>query len=127
MCVCAVALILHGFFKCDRMISLTLPLVLLGMLPTAPNVHRDAYIVACGRVMRDVMGVVGIRGCVVSVEVDPGRAYRGVAEFHKIHLTYRRVTRVLSVDHQTFMSPEFFRARVLHQVEEAIKELTWGK
>jgi len=90
------------------------------------NIHRDTYIVACGRVMRDVMGVVGIRGCVVSVEVDPGWAYRGVAELHKIHLTYRRVTRILSVDHATFMSPEFFRNRVLQQVEKAIEELTSG-
>jgi hypothetical protein len=88
---------------------------------------RDAYIVACGRVMRDVMGVIGIRGCVVSVEVDPGWAsYNAVVKTHKIHLTYRRVTRVLSVDHQIFMSREVFRTCVLPQVEQAIKELTWG-
>ena len=93
---------------------------------TVENNCHDAYIIACGRVMTDVMGVVGIRGCVVSVEVDPGWAYRGAAKTHKIHITYRRVTRVVSVDHQTFMSREVFRTSVLPQVEEAIKQLTWG-
>jgi hypothetical protein len=98
------------------------------MLPAAySNVHHDAYILACGRVMTDVMGVVGIRGCVVTVEVDPGWAsYNVVPKTHKIHLIYRRVTRVLSVDHHIFMSREGFRTYVLPQVEGAIRELTWG-
>jgi hypothetical protein len=90
--------------------------------PATSNVHRDAYIVACGRVMTDVMGLVRARGILIGVDIDPGRG-RSEPVVHQIELTYGRRTRLVSVDHDTFMNDEFFKTLVLHQVQAAIEEL----
>ena len=56
------------------------------------------------------------------MEVDPGRAHSEVV-VHRIQLTYGRSTRVLEVDHDTFMDPEFFSTLVLHQLHAVVDEL----
>ena len=56
------------------------------------------------------------------MEVDPGRAPAAVVA-HQIRLTYGLRTRLVSVDHETFMDEEFFRTLVLHQLQAAIEEL----
>ena len=64
----------------------------------------------------------------MSVEVDPGRPpSQPSIDTHKIHLTYRGVTCVVAVDHDTFMNAEFFRTLVLHQVKAVIAELAWSQ
>ena len=94
------------------------------------NIHRDAYIIACGRVMTDVMGLVRARGILIGVDIDPGLRQSGTGRseptVHQIELTYGRRTRLVSVDHETFMDEEFFRTLILHQVESAIDELALG-
>ena len=92
-------------------------------IPAPVDVHHDAYIIACSRVMTDVMGVVRARGFAVSVDIDPDRVLSQTLP-HEIQLTYQRITCVVKVDHDTFMSPEFFRTRVLHQVDAALEQLT---
>jgi hypothetical protein len=57
----------------------------------------------------------------VSVEVDPGPA--SSAEGHQILLRNGRSTRVVTVDHETFVDEEFFRTLVLHHLQAAIKVL----
>ena len=85
---------------------------------------HDPYLVACDRVMTDVMGVVRARGVLIGVNIDPGRA---PLDFHQIQLTYGRRTRLVPVDHDIFMNAEFFRTLVLHQIESAIDELASSK
>ena len=92
----------------------------------AMNMHRDAYIVACSRVMTDVMGLVRARGILIGVDIDPGlRQLGGRSDpvVHQIELTYGGRTRLVPVDHETFMNAEFFKTLVLHQIEAAINEL----
>ena len=84
---------------------------------------HDPYLVACSRVMTDVMGLVRARGILIGVDIDRGRIPDPVV--HQIELTYGRRTRLISVDHDTFMNAEFFRTLVLHQLEAAIDELVW--
>lgn len=105
------------------------------MSPDNPkgNGHH-AYRVACDRIMTDVMGLVRARGILIGVDIDPGlrqlrlgtdrRRYDLVV--HQIELTYGRRTRLVPVDHETFMEAEFFRTLVLHQIEAAIDELARG-
>jgi len=95
-------------------------------MPSAANrnIHHDAYVIACGRVMTDVMGLIRAQGLAVSVDIDPGRApSESTTDPHKIHLTYEHLACAVAVDHETFVSGEFFRTLVLHQIEAAIKEL----
>ena len=82
---------------------------------------HDPYLVACSRVMTDVMGLVRARGILIGVDIDRGRMPEPVV--HQIELTYGRRTRLISVDHDTFMDAEFFRTLVLHQLEAAIDEM----
>jgi len=92
------------------------------------SLARDAYIVACGRVMTDIMGVVRSQGLAAGVDIDPGRLpFNAIKGPHKIRITCGRAKRVLSVDHETFMSAEGFRALVLHQVKATIEELAAGQ
>jgi hypothetical protein len=90
----------------------------------AKKVSHDPYIVACSRIMTDVMGLVRARGVLIGVDIDPGRA---PLDFHQIQLTYGRRTRLVAVDHDVFMNAEFFRTLVLHQIESAIYELASSK
>src|SRR4029450_5432069 len=82
---------------------------------------HDPYLVACSRVMTDVMGLVRARGLLIGVEIDRGRMPDALV--HQIELTYGRRTRLMSVDHDTFMDAEFFRTLVLHQLAARIDEL----
>jgi hypothetical protein len=82
---------------------------------------HDPYLVACSRVMTDVMRLVRARGILIGVDIDRGRMPDPVS--HQIELTYGRRTRLISVDHDTFMDAEFFRTLILHQLEAAIGEL----
>jgi hypothetical protein len=90
---------------------------------------NDAYSVACDRVLSHVIPLVQAKGVPVGVDIDPGlrQLATGRMRFdpvvHHIELTYGRRTRLVSVDHDTFMEVEFFRTLVLHQIEAAINEL----
>jgi hypothetical protein len=87
---------------------------------------NDAYRVACERVMSHVIPLVQARGVPVGVDIYPGLrqlAMRSGPLVHQIELTYGRRTRLVSVDHHTFMEAELFRTLVLHQIEAAIDEL----
>jgi len=96
--------------------------------PATKDLRRDAYIVACARVLTDVMGVVRAQGLAVGIDVDPGRLpFDELTGTHKIRITHGRAKRIVAVDHETFMSSEFFRTLVLHQVKAAIDELAAGQ
>jgi len=75
--------------------------------------------------MTDVMGLIRARGILIGVDIDRGSTPDPVV--HQIELTYGRRTRLISVDHDTFMDAEFFRTLVLHQLEAAIDELASGR
>jgi hypothetical protein len=92
-------------------------------MPSGSNLRRNAYVVVCGRVMTDVMGVVRAQGLAVGIDIDPGHVPFEMIATHKIRITYGRAKRVVAVDHDTFMSAEFFRTLVLPQVQTAIEEL----
>ena len=97
------------------------------MPPDYPKKNgHDAYLMARGRVMTDVMGLVRARGILVGVDIDPGRR-PSQPVVHQIELTYGRRTRLVPVDHDTFMEAEFFRTLILHQIEKAIDELASGQ
>ena len=86
-----------------------------------------AYFAARDRVLTSVVRLVHARGTPVSVDVDPGRApSQAIIDTHHIKLTYGGSTRTIEVDHDTFMSPEFFKTLVLHQVQ-AIEDLAGQK
>jgi hypothetical protein len=76
--------------------------------------------------MTDLTGVVRSQGLAVWIDIDPG-PFRAIKGPHKIRITYGRAKRVLSVDHETFMSAEGLRVLVLHQVKAAIEELAAGQ
>jgi hypothetical protein len=83
-----------------------------------------AYLDACSRVMGHIVPLVEARGVTVAVDIDPGRASSEVVTTsHQIQLRYGRAVRIVAVDHETFMDPEFFQTLVLHQLEAAINEL----
>ena len=82
------------------------------------------YCVACDRVLHDVIRLVEARGGNVKVRVDPGRLpTQAITDTHHIQLTCRASSRILEVDHDTFIDAGFFRTLVLHQVDAAITEL----
>ena len=92
------------------------------------DLARDAYVVACGRVMTDVMGAVRAQGFAVGIDIDPGHLpFEAIKGPHKIRITHGRAKRVIAVDHETFMSAEHFRTLVLHRVQAAIEELANGQ
>jgi len=94
------------------------------MSPDGPEVNGRAYLAARERVEDHIILLAHSRGIVVGLQVDPGRApAEVVTDTHQIQLTYGRATRVVAVDHETFMDPEFFRTLVLHQLQAAIEEL----
>ena len=94
----------------------------------APRLNGHAYFAACERVLKSVVRLVDARGLAMSVDVDPGRApSQAIIDTHHIQLTYGHSTRVIEVDHDTFMSPEFFKTLVLHQIQAAISELAWSQ
>jgi len=85
------------------------------------------YMAACDRVLHHVVELVHARGIEVSLDLDPGRApFEVITDTHQIQLTCGRSVRIVSVEHETFMDPEFFRTLVLHQLEKAINELALG-
>ena len=89
-----------------------------------PRVQGHAYFAASARVLSQVVNLVQARGAAVSVDVDPGRLpSQAIIDTHHIKLTYGHSIRTIEVDHDTFMSPEFFKTLVLHQVEAAIEDL----
>jgi hypothetical protein len=81
-----------------------------------------AFIAACTRVENQIAQLIQARGVLVGVEIDRVRT-TPEAVIHQIELTYGRRTRLVSVDHDTFMDAEFFRTLILHQLETAIEEL----
>ena len=81
-----------------------------------------AYIAARTRVESHIAQLAEARRIQVIVDVDPGRGSSEVVS-HQLQLTYGRSTRIMAVDHETFMDEEFFRTLVLHQLEAAIDEL----
>ena len=90
----------------------------------APKVNSHAYLAARARVITRVGRLALAHGIALSVDIDPERApFEVVADTHLIQLTYGRNTRVVTVDHDTFINEEFFRTLVLHQLETAIAEL----
>ena len=94
----------------------------------APRLNGHAYFAACERVLKTVLRLVHARGVEMSVDVDPGHApSQAIIDTHRIQLTYGRSTRTIEVDHDTFMSPEFFKTLVLHQVQAAIADLAWSQ
>jgi len=103
----------------------------LSAMPTEASKKNgnDAYRIACDRVMSHVIRLVQAKGVPVGVDIDPGLRQLGTGrmrsdpDVHHIELTYGRRTRLVSVDHDTFMEAEFFRTLVLHQIEAAINEL----
>jgi hypothetical protein len=90
--------------------------------PEAKHLNGYGYIAARARVENQIARLAGARRIEVLVEVDPGRAPAAVVA-HQIRLTYGLRTRLVSVDHETFMDEEFFRTPVLHQLEAAIDDL----
>ena len=103
-------------------------------MPTEASMknRNDAYRVACERVMSHVIPLVQARGVPVGVDIYPGLRQSGAGRMrsdpvvHQIELTYGRRTRLVSVEHNTFMEAEFFRTLVLHQIAAAIDELASG-
>ena len=96
----------------------------VAMPPDDSKMNGHDYMAACDRVLHHVVALVHARGIEMGLDVDPGRApFEVITETHSIHLTYRGVTCVVSVDHATFMDEEFFRTLVLHQLEAAIDKL----
>ena len=56
----------------------------------------------------------------MSVDIDPSRAScDAIVTTHQIQLNYGRSTRVVSIEHETFMNEEFFRTSVVQQLEAA--------
>jgi hypothetical protein len=94
-------------------------------MPSSSKLRRNAYVAVCGRVMTDVMGVVRAQRLGVGIDIDPGHVpFEMIAiHIHKIRITYGRAKRVIAIDHDRFMSAEFFRTLVLPQVRMAIEEL----
>jgi hypothetical protein len=91
-----------------------------------PN-DGEAYLAARSRVLGEVIHLVQARGVGVSIDVDPHQiASEELVTSHKVELTYKRSTRIVEIDHETFMDAEFFRTLVLHQLEKAIDELASG-
>ena len=89
--------------------------------PEAKHINGYGYIAARVRVENQIARLAKARRIEVQVEVDPGRAPAAVVA-HQIQLTYGLRTRLVSVDHETFMDEEFFRTLVLHQLEAAIDQ-----
>ena len=88
------------------------------------NKNGYAYLAACDRVMEQAVQLVRARGIAASIDIDSGRTSPEVVPAaHEIQLTYGRSRRVVTVDHDTFMDPEFFRTLVLHQIQAAVEEL----
>ncbi len=94
----------------------------MSKVPEASPADRNgyAYLAARARVENQILQLAKARGISVRVEVDPDTAS---SEGHRIHLSYGRSTRVVAVDHETFMDEEFFRTLVLHQLQAAIEDL----
>jgi hypothetical protein len=92
------------------------------MLSAASDEDGDAYLAARARIENHVAKLAQARRISVSVEVDPGRASSGLVA-HQIQLTYGRSTRVMAVDHETFMHEEFFRTLVLQRLQDELEEL----
>jgi hypothetical protein len=88
----------------------------------AKPINGHAYIAARERAEHLIAELAEARRIEVLVEVDPGRACSEVV-VHQIQLTYGRRTRVVTVDHETFMDEEFFRTLVLHQLRAVVGEL----
>ena len=89
--------------------------------------HGEAYLAACSRVLAEVIHLVQARGVGVTIDVDPHQiASEELVTSHKVELTYKRSTRIVEIDDETFMDEEFFKTLVLPQVKAAIDELASG-
>ena len=89
-----------------------------------PQDRGAAYLAARSRVLSEVIYLVQARGVGVSIDVDPHQSTsEELVTSHKVELTYKRSTRTVEIDHETFMDEEFFRTLVLPQREKAIDTL----
>ena len=92
------------------------------MSPQAKHINGFAYIAARERAEHLVAQLAEAQRIQVNVDIDPDGVPSTLVA-HQVQLTYGRFTRVVTVDHDTFMDPEFFRTLVLHQIQAAIDEL----
>ena len=92
------------------------------MLSAASEKSGHPSLAARMRVENHVAKLAQARRISVTVEVDPGRAYSGLVA-HQIQLTCGCSTRVMAVDHETFMHEEFFRTLVIRQLQDEVEEL----
>jgi len=88
--------------------------------PSKKNGHP--YLSARERVEHDIAQLAQARRISVIVDIDPGGA-SPQATVHQIRLAYGRRTRIVTVDHETFMDDEFFRTLVVHQLRAAIDDI----
>jgi hypothetical protein len=91
--------------------------------PDVPQNNGEAYFAACSRVLGEVIHLVQASGVGVSIDVDPHQIISEELTSHKVELTYKRSTRIVEIDHETFMDEEFFKTLVLPHVKAAIDEL----
>ena len=92
-------------------------------MPTeASQKNGYAYIAARVRVESHIAQLAQARGIELIVNTDPGGVSTELVA-HQIRLTYGRSTRIMAVDHDTFMDEEFFRTLVLYQLEAVVNEL----
>ena len=92
------------------------------MSPQPKHINGFAYIAARERAEYLVAQLAEAHGIQVDVAVDPDGVPSPLVA-HRVQLTYGRSSRVVTVDHDTFMDEEFFRTLVLHQIQAAIDEL----
>ena len=92
------------------------------MLSNASPKSSHDYLAARARVESHVAKLAQARRISLSVEVDAGVAFSGLIA-HQIQLTYGRTTRVVAVDHRTFMDEKLFGTQVLHQLQDVVGEL----
>ena len=91
-------------------------------MPVETDNTDSAFIGARSRIQDQIAQLVQARGVMVGVEINPGRTSSEV-HIHLIQLTNGCRSRIVVVDHETFMDAEFFRTLVLNQLETAIEEL----
>jgi hypothetical protein len=87
--------------------------------------NGNPYLAARERVENQVAHFAGARKIEVIVEIQTGDAPSNEV-VHQIRLTYGRASRLVAVDHETFMDEEFFRTLVVHQLEDAIDQRPAG-
>ena len=82
------------------------------------------YLSACWRIDKWVTELATAKGISVKVKIDPERSGGMSASTQVIALVYGPHTRVLSVDHGTFMEENYFaKLFLLPQIADAIEEM----